>query len=101
MLGESGGVHGLIFIANYDILLATQQAWVIKIYIGNTAERWPRLRISLRSSYGGEASLKTSNIGRVAEWFKATVLKTVVPQGTVSSNLTPSASPMLLRSYGL
>ncbi len=29
--------------------------------------------------------------GEVAEWFKATVLKTVVPQGTVSSNLTLSA----------
>lgn len=30
-------------------------------------------------------------LGRVAEWFKAPVLKTDVPQGTVSSNLTPSA----------
>ncbi len=29
--------------------------------------------------------------GEVAEWFKATVLKTVVPKGTVSSNLTLSA----------
>ncbi len=29
--------------------------------------------------------------GEMAEWFKATVLKTVVPQGTVSSNLTLSA----------
>ena len=25
------------------------------------------------------------------EWFNRTVLKTVVPQGTVSSNLTPTA----------
>src|SRR5258708_4717840 len=29
--------------------------------------------------------------GEVAEWFKAIVLKTVVPKGTVSSNLTLSA----------
>lgn len=27
----------------------------------------------------------------MAEWFKATVLKTVIPKGIVSSNLTPSA----------
>ncbi len=30
-------------------------------------------------------------MGEVAERFKATVLKTVVPKGTVSSNLTLSA----------
>ena len=30
--------------------------------------------------------------GSVAEWFKAAVLKTVVSQGTVSSNPTTSAS---------
>ncbi len=28
----------------------------------------------------------------MAEWFKAAVLKTVVPQGTVGSNPTSSAS---------
>ena len=28
----------------------------------------------------------------MAEWFKATVLKTVEPQGSVGSNPTPSAS---------
>ena len=27
----------------------------------------------------------------MAEWFKAAVLKTVVPRGTVGSNPTPSA----------
>lgn len=30
--------------------------------------------------------------GEMAEWFNATVLKTVVPQGTPSSNLGLSAS---------
>ena len=30
--------------------------------------------------------------GRVAEWTKAPVLKTGVPQGTVGSNPTPSAN---------
>ncbi len=30
--------------------------------------------------------------GGVAEWSMATVLKTVVLKGTVSSNLTPTAS---------
>ena len=29
--------------------------------------------------------------GGMAEWFKATVLKTVEPQGSVGSNPTPSA----------
>ena len=29
--------------------------------------------------------------GEMAEWFNATVLKTVVPQGTLSSNLSLSA----------
>gem|GEM_PF-1534339 len=29
--------------------------------------------------------------GRVTEWFKVTVLKTVVLKGTASSNLAPSA----------
>jgi hypothetical protein len=29
--------------------------------------------------------------GGMAEWFKAAVLKTVVPRGTVGSNPTPSA----------
>ena len=32
-----------------------------------------------------------SNYGRLAEWSIATVLKTVEPTGSVSSNLTPSA----------
>ena len=37
--------------------------------------------------------------GGVAEWFKAAVLKTAVPQGTVGSNPTPSAmSCMELRT---
>ena len=31
-------------------------------------------------------------IGRVAEWFKATVLKTVTPYGVRGSNPFPSAS---------
>jgi hypothetical protein len=31
------------------------------------------------------------HFGGVAEWSKAAVLKTVVPQGTVGSNPTPSA----------
>ena len=31
------------------------------------------------------------NTGGVAEWLKAAVLKTAVPQGTVGSNPTPSA----------
>ncbi len=35
--------------------------------------------------------MRKSNLGEVAERFKATVLKTVVPKGTVSSNLTLSA----------
>ncbi len=30
-------------------------------------------------------------VGGMAEWSKAAVLKTVVPQGTVGSNPTPSA----------
>jgi hypothetical protein len=30
-------------------------------------------------------------IGRLAEWFKAAVLKTADLKGSVSSNLTPSA----------
>lgn len=30
--------------------------------------------------------------GSVAEWFKAAVLKTVEPKGSVSSNLTTSAN---------
>ncbi len=30
--------------------------------------------------------------GGVAEWLKATVLKTVRPKGLVSSNLTPTAT---------
>ena len=30
--------------------------------------------------------------GGMAEWFKAAVLKTAVPRGTVGSNPTPSAS---------
>ncbi len=33
----------------------------------------------------------SSSTGWVAEWSKAPVLKTGVPKGTVSSNLTPSA----------
>ncbi len=32
------------------------------------------------------------HIGRVAKWFKATVLKTVALRGLVGSNPTPSAS---------
>jgi putative Holliday junction resolvase len=36
----------------------------------------------------------------VAEWSKAAVLKTAVPQGTVSSNLTPSAMKYLGIDYG-
>jgi hypothetical protein len=32
-----------------------------------------------------------NNIGEVAEWFKAAVLKTASPKGDVSSNLTLSA----------
>jgi hypothetical protein len=35
--------------------------------------------------------------GEMAEWFKATVLKTVVLKGTVSSNLTLSARIMFYR----
>jgi hypothetical protein len=31
------------------------------------------------------------SIGRVGEWFNPSVLKTEEPQGSVSSNLTPSA----------
>ena len=30
-------------------------------------------------------------LGGMAEWLKAAVLKTVVPRGTVGSNPTPSA----------
>ena len=30
-------------------------------------------------------------LGGMAEWFKAAVLKTAVPRGTVGSNPTPSA----------
>ncbi len=37
-------------------------------------------RLFLRCSFGG-----------VSEWSKVTDSKSVVPQGTVSSNLTPSA----------
>ncbi len=37
--------------------------------------------------------------GGVAEWFKAAVLKTVVPQGTGGSN--PSSSASLARRQGL
>ncbi len=39
-------------------------------------------------------------IGGVAEWSIAPVLKTGVPQGTVSSNLTPSAMKYLGIDYG-
>lgn len=35
---------------------------------------------------------KMSPSGEMAEWFNATVLKTVVPRGTLSSNLSLSAS---------
>jgi hypothetical protein len=34
---------------------------------------------------------KTRRYGGMSEWFKEAVLKTVVPQGTVGSNPTPSA----------
>jgi hypothetical protein len=34
---------------------------------------------------------RTLLAGGMAEWFKAAVLKTVVPRGTVGSNPTPSA----------
>ncbi len=37
--------------------------------------------------------------GGVAERFKATVLKTVVLKGTVSSNLTPSATTISYRCH--
>ena len=37
--------------------------------------------------------------GGVAEWFKATVLKTVVRKGLVGSNPTPSA--ILRQGYGV
>lgn len=39
--------------------------------------------------------------GGVAERFKATVLKTVIPQGIVSSNLTPSATTISYRTTRL
>ncbi len=37
----------------------------------------------------------------MAEWSKATVLKTVTPQGVVSSNLTPSAFGSQKRTFGV
>ena len=46
----------------------------------------------LKSGFGRAFVKKIFNLnGRVAEWSNATVLKTVVPQGTVGSNPTPSA----------
>ena len=42
--------------------------------------------------YGGSnPPLFTIFLGRVAEWFKAMVLKTIVLRSTVGSNPTPSA----------
>ena len=38
--------------------------------------------------------------GGMAEWLKAAVLKTVVPQGTVGSNPTSSAIELLRRPSG-
>ena len=39
-----------------------------------------------------DGSNQQTNFGRVAEWPMASVLKTEVPQGTVGSNPTSSAS---------
>ena len=41
---------------------------------------------------GSIPTIGSKIIGRVAEWFKATVLKTVTPGGVRGSNPFPSAS---------
>ncbi len=65
-----------------------------------------RERAGFREPYGEAAFSKTireADHGEVAEWSKALVSKTSVPQGTVSSNLTLSAMTKyvaLLRGIG-
>ena len=51
---------------------------------------WEPLRITYRWLERGDRRVRVE-IGGVAEWSKAAVLKTVVPQGTVGSNPTSSA----------
>jgi hypothetical protein len=49
-------------------------------------------KIAARTAAEVEFQTPRSKFGSVAEWFKATVLKTVDGQLSVSSNLTASAN---------
>ncbi len=52
-----------------------------------------RIRPHTNGQEGSVVSYTPPKRGGVAEWLKAAVLKTAVPQGTVGSNPTPSAIP--------
>ncbi len=56
-------------------------------------ELWFEIEFSKKILTNKDSSIysPSHSYGGMAEWFNATVLKTVVPQGTQSSNLCPSA----------